>query len=177
MATGREDCADFGCALGNLRIKSPLVYGFREACTVRHGFRKCNNRERDARYWRNYRYIGKNKIYFHDDGRGDVVFANSNVGFGLEFIQYVHKLHFYGYLSFPALVKSHAAIYMSPTTRHFKTLLPIAFFLAHEVREYGASGIDVDSIVIGEEANTERNSIHIAPTSSKRHFARVTFSQ
>ena len=162
MATKRVDCADCGSALGRLRSKAALVYGFHAASTVRHGFRKCNNRERNARYWHNYRYIGGNKIYSHEGSRGDVVFVNSNVGFDLEFIHYVQKLHFYGYLSFSALVKSHAAIYNSPATSHFKTLLPSAFFLVHAVREYGAAGIDVGSIVIGEETNTERNAIYSA---------------
>ena len=80
----------------------------------------------------------------------------------LEFIQYVQKLHFYGRISFSALVKSRAAIYKSHTTSHFKTLRPVAFCLVREVREYGASGIDMASIATGDESNTERDAIYIA---------------
>ena len=93
-------------------------------------------------------------------GWGDVVFANSNVGFDLEFIRYAQKLRFFGRLSFSAMAKSHAGVYNSHTTKHFKSLLSGAFFLAHAVREYGVVGIDAASLAIGEEINTERIAIY-----------------
>ena len=157
LGTTREGCAECGDHLGRPRIKSALVYGFHVARNVRHSSRRCNNRDCGSVYWHNYRYVQGRKLYCEEIGSCDVVFVNSNVGFDTEFIQYIQKLHFNGFLSFSALAKSHAAIFMSPKTWHFRKLLSDAFFLVHAVREYGAIGIDVGSIVIGYETTKEHN--------------------
>ena len=60
-------------------------------------------------------------------------------------------------LPFFALVKSNAAIFMSPTTRRFAKLLSDALFLVRAVRVYGSVGIDVGGIAIWDEANKEND--------------------
>ena len=164
MATRMEVCAECGSSLGRPCVKSALVYGFHVSRDVRQSNRRCNNRACASIYWRNYRYIRRRKVFSQEAGRAEVVSAYSNVGFGMEFIRCVRELHFRGFLSFSALVKSHAAIFKSPTTRRFKKLRPDAFCLVREVREYGSVGIDVGRIVIGER-QIRRTTPNLASTS------------
>ena len=50
-----------------------------------------------------------------------------------------------------------ARLYMSPKTRRFAKLQPGAYLLLRAVWGYGAVGIDLGGIVIGEEANKEND--------------------
>ena len=79
--------------------------------------------ERAERYTGATIDIRMKKVFARESGMAEVVLANSNVGFGMEFIRYAQKLHFHGFLPFSALIKSRAAIFKSPTTRRFEQLL------------------------------------------------------
>ena len=70
MATGGEECGDFGPPLGRAYGKRAIVYGSRESRTVRHGFRKCRNIARNTRHWYNYRCRDKRDLFFDGDGVG-----------------------------------------------------------------------------------------------------------
>ena len=62
MATGGEECADFGSPLVRAYGKRADAYGFRESCDVRHGRTKCSKRGRNARHWYSYRCNGKREL-------------------------------------------------------------------------------------------------------------------
>ena len=68
MATRMDGCAEFGSLLGRQCVKSALVYGFHVARNVRRSNRRCNNRACGSIYWRNYRYVRRQKLSAQEGG-------------------------------------------------------------------------------------------------------------
>ena len=157
VETSRISCVDYGKNLRKTERKRARVYGFRPTRDVWHGCRKRISPKCNARRWFNYRTRSRRKIFFEGRGRDGIVFANSGFGFDFAFVEYIQKLHFFGFPSFSAVVKSNAEICGSPDTNRFRDLLSGAFFLLRAVQEYATAGIDVNEIAVGGECAEENN--------------------
>ena len=131
--------------------KKAHVYGPRPTIAVRHVSKRRGKMRRRARHWYNYRMANGEKEYFDDGGVGEVIFANSIVGFEVTFLHYVQKLHFYGYVSFTAVAKSRAATFGSSAGSRFQAYLADAFFRLHAVTEFRPIKYDVRNITVGDE--------------------------
>ena len=147
----REKCVECGAKLYVHEKKKALVYGFHAATTVQHVVKSCGDKKRRTRHWNNYRVIGNKKVYFDEGQTGSVLFLNSGVAFDVIFLRYAQQLQFIGFVSTSAVSKSHAAVFGSPRTSHFRNLLSDALFLLRSVTAFREIGYGVNTITLGDE--------------------------
>ena len=157
----RSDCVQCGEPLSRIGETRAVVYGFHEGREVGHVLYRCSSRPCRTRHWFNYICSAPHKIYFPEDGRRDALFVNSRVGFEVVFLNYIQKLHFFGFVSFSAILRTHASVFKSPTTKHFAKLLRDAFFLLHVDVEFRRAGIQTAGLRIGDELSDESTHAYI----------------
>ena len=122
---------------------------------VGHVLYRCSSRPCRTRHWYNYICTTPRKLYFPEDGHRDTLFANSRVGFDVVFLIMFRNSTFFGFVSFSAILRTHASVFKSPTSKHFAKLLRDAFFLLHVVVEFSRAGIQTTGIRIGDELSDE----------------------
>ena len=94
-AAGIDRCVECGGGPYNYRSEKAHIYGFYYRWGATHVVRRCAKQECMVMRWYNYTISGGKKYIPRDEGRS-VLFPNSSVAFGVTYIRYVQKLHFYG---------------------------------------------------------------------------------
>ena len=151
----RSKCAQCGKPLVRFGETRPIVYGFRNGVEVGHVLFRCSSMRGSRRHWRNYMSTSPHKLYAHAEEYRATLVVNSRVGFEVVFIEYIQKLHFFGFASLSAIVRSHASVFRSPSSKHFAKLLADAYFLLRVSKDLIRVGLPTTGIRIDEELSGE----------------------